>query len=83
MAKAQARRGTLIGSIATIIIGAALIAYVVNMIFDTMLATSTSEDTNDTIEQIRPIANAAIVLVAILAIVVTVSMMLGYLGGMG
>jgi hypothetical protein len=81
MARRQAARGSLIGTVASIIIGAAIIAFVVNMLFDVMLSTSTSNDTNDTIDAIRPIATAAIIMVAILAIVVVAAQMMGFIGG--
>ena len=81
MARKTANRGSLIGTVASIIIGAAIIAFVVNMLFDVMLDTSTSDDTNETIEQIRPIATAAIIMVAILAIVVVAAQMMGFIGG--
>ena len=61
--------------------GAAIIVFVVNMLFDTLKSTSTSDDTNETIEQIRPIASAAVIMVAILAIVVVAAQMMGYIGG--
>lgn len=78
----QQRQGA-IGVIATIIIGAAILTFVVNYIFDTILAVSTSNETNDTIAQVRPIATASIILFAILAIVVIASYMMGFIGGFG
>ena len=71
----------MIGVIASIIIGAAVLAFVVNYIFDTMLTTSTSNETNETIEQIRPIATASIILMAILAIVFVAAQMMSIIGG--
>lgn len=79
MAKTS-RRG-LIGAIASILIGAAVIAFVVNILLDTLKASSTSDDTNNTIAAIRPIVNASIILVAVLAIVVVAGQMMGALGG--
>ena len=78
---AKAARGSLIGTIASIVIGAAIITFVVNYLFDTLVAVSTSDETNETIEQVRPIATAAIIMVAILAIVVVAAQMMGYIGG--
>lgn len=78
----EQRQGA-IGVIATIIIGAAILTFVVNYIFDTILAVSTSNETNDTIAQVRPIATASIILFAILAIVVIASYMMGFIGGFG
>jgi len=79
MAKTS-RRG-LIGAVASILIGAAVIAFVVNILLDTLKASSTSDDTNNTIAAIRPIVNASIILVAVLAIVVVAGQMMGALGG--
>jgi len=79
MAK-QSKKG-LIGAVASILIGAAVIAFVVNILLDTLKSSSTSSDTNATIAAIRPIVNAAIILVAVLAIVVVAGQMMGALGG--
>lgn len=79
MAK-QSKRG-LIGAVASILIGAAVITFVVNILLDTLKASSTSSDTNSTIDAIRPIVSAAIILVAVLAIVVVAGQMMGALGG--
>ena len=79
MAKTS-RRG-LIGAVASILIGAAVIAFVVNILLDTLKSSSTSDDTNNTIAAIRPIVNASIILVAVLAIVVVAGQMMGALGG--
>jgi len=78
---AKASRGSMIGVIASILIGAAIIVFVVNMLFDTLISTSTSDETNATIAQIRPIASAAVIMTAILAIVVVAAQMMGYIGG--
>ena len=80
MAK-QKQRG-LIGAVAGILIGAAVIVFVVNILLDTLLDSSTSDDTNETIAAIRPIVNAAIILVAVLAIVIVAGQMMGALGGL-
>jgi uncharacterized membrane protein len=77
----KAQRGSMIGVIASILIGAAIIVYVVNMLFDTLESTSASEATNETIAKIRPIASAAVVMTAILSIVVVAAQMMGYIGG--
>lgn len=79
MAK-QSKRG-LIGAVASILIGAAVITFVVNILLDTLKDSSTSTDTNNTIDAIRPIVSAAIILVAVLAIVVVAGQMMGALGG--
>jgi hypothetical protein len=80
MAK-QSRRG-LIGAIASILIGAAIITYVVNLLLDTLVNTAGQhDDTNTTIAAIRPIVSAAIILVAVLAIVIVAGQMMGALGG--
>ena len=79
MAK-KSNRG-LIGAVASILIGAAVITFVVNILLDTLVSSSTSADTNTTITAIRPIVNAAIILVAVLAIVVVAGQMMGALGG--
>jgi len=79
MAK-KSNRG-LIGAVASILIGAAVITFVVNILLDTLVSSSTSADTNTTIAAIRPIVNAAIILVAVLAIVVVAGQMMGALGG--
>jgi multisubunit Na+/H+ antiporter MnhB subunit len=71
----------LIGAVGSIIIGAGVIAFVVNILLDTLKKSSTSTDTNATIAAIRPIVNAAIILVAVLAIVVVAAEMMGALGG--
>ena len=71
----------LIGAVASILIGAAVIAFVVNILLDTLKSSSTSDDTNTTIAAIRPIVNASIILVAVLAIVVVAGQMMGALGG--
>ena len=71
----------LIGAVASILIGAAVIAFVVNILLDTLKTSSTSDDTNSTIAAIRPIVNASIILVAVLAIVVVAGQMMGALGG--
>jgi len=78
---AKASRGSLIGTVASIVIGAAIITFVVNYLFDVLVAVSTSNETNETIAQVRPIATAAIIMVAILAIVVVAAQMMGYIGG--
>jgi hypothetical protein len=77
----RAQRGSMIGVIASILIGAAIIVFVVNMLFDTLESTSSSDETNDTIAAIRPIASAAVIMTAILAIVVVAAQMMGYIGG--
>ena len=77
---AKQRKG-LIGAVASILIGAAVIAFVVNILLDTLKSSSTSTDTNATIAAIRPIVNAAIILVAVLAIVIVAGQMMGALGG--
>jgi len=77
----RAGRGSIIGVIATILIGAAVVTYVVNMLFDTILSTSTSNNTNSTIASVRPIVNAAIIMLAMIAIVVSAAQMMGALGG--
>lgn len=79
MAK-QSKKG-LIGAVASILIGAAVITFVVNILLDTLKSSSTSDYTNNTIAAIRPIVNAAIILVAVLAIVVVAGQMMGALGG--
>lgn len=79
MAK-QNKKG-LIGAVASILIGAAVITFVVNILLDTLKKSSTSTDTNATIAAIRPIVNAAILLVCVLAIVVVAGQMMGALGG--
>jgi len=71
----------LIGPIASILIGAGVITYVVNILLDTLKDVSTSTDTNSTIDSIRPIVSAAIILVAILAIVIVAGSMMKSLGG--
>jgi len=78
---AKKSRHGLIGAVAGILIGAAVITFVVNILLDTLLDSSTSTDTNDTIDAIRPIVNAAIILVAVLAIVIVAGQMMGALGG--
>jgi hypothetical protein len=80
MAK-QSKKSGLIGAVASILIGAAIITFVVNILLDTLKTSSTSADTNATIAAIRPIVNAAIILVAVLAIVVVAGQMMGALGG--
>lgn len=81
---ASASRGGLIGAIATIIIGAAIIVMVMNIIFELVIDVNSDNETNESIEQIRPIANAAVVMTAALAVVVVAAHMLGFLsGGMG
>jgi multisubunit Na+/H+ antiporter MnhB subunit len=80
MAKGTSKRG-LIGAVASILIGAAVITFVVNILLDTLKSSSTSDYTNNTIAAIRPIVNAAIILVAVLAIVVVAGQMMGALGG--
>ena len=81
---ASASRGGLIGAIATIIIGAAIIVMVMNIIFELVIDVNNNNETNESIEQIRPIANAAVVMTAALAVVVVAAQMLGFLsGGMG
>ena len=81
---AYASRGGLIGAIATIIIGAAIIVMVMNIIFELVIDVNSDNETNESIEQIRPIANAAVVMTAALAVVVVAAQMLGFLsGGMG
>lgn len=79
MAK-QSKRG-LIGAVASILIGAAVITFVVNILLDTLYTSSNSTDTQSTITAIRPIVSAAIILVAVLAIVVVAGQMMGALGG--
>lgn len=76
----QSKKG-LIGAVASILIGAAVITFVVNILLDTLKSSSTSDDTNSTIDAIRPIVSAAIILVAVLAIVVVAGQMMGALGG--
>lgn len=71
----------MIGEIASILIGAAIITFVVNILLDTLKTASTSDTTNSTIAAIRPIVSAAIILVAVLAIVVVAGKMMGALGG--
>ena len=78
---AQANRQGMIGVIATILIGAAVLTFVINYIFDTLLSVSTSNETNRTIAQVRPIATAGIILFAIVAIVVVAAYMMGLIGG--
>jgi hypothetical protein len=78
---AQANRQGMIGVIATILIGAAILTFVINYIFDTLLSVSTSNETNDTINAVRPIATAGIILFAIVAIVVIAAYMMGLIGG--
>jgi len=78
---AEAQRGTLIGTIATIIIGVAIIILVMNIIFDVVVSVNMNDDTNASIAQVRPIANAAIVMTAALAVVVVAAQMLGFLSG--
>jgi len=80
MAKHTSKKG-LIGAVASILIGAAVITFVVNILLDTLKASSTSDYTNSTIAAIRPIVSAAIILVAVLAIVVVAGQMMGALGG--
>lgn len=80
MARGKKTTG-LIGAVASILIGAAVVAFVVNILLDTLKTSSTSDDTNNTIAAIRPIVNAAIILVAVLAIVVVAGQMMGALGG--
>lgn len=78
---AKSKQRGLIGAVASILIGAAVITFVVNILLDSLLASSTSTDTNSTIAAIRPIVSAAIILVAVLAIVVVAGQMMGALGG--
>jgi hypothetical protein len=80
MTNKQSKKG-LIGAVASILIGAAVITFVVNILLDTLVTSSTSTSTNATIAAIRPIVNAAIILVAVLAIVVVAGQMMGALGG--
>ena len=78
---AKASRGTLIGAIATIIIGCAVIIMVMNIIFDVVVDVNMNNQTNASIAQVRPIANAAVVMTAALAVVVVAAQMLGFLSG--
>jgi hypothetical protein len=78
------KRGTLIGTIATIIIGVAVIILVMNIIFDVVITVNMDNHTNSSVAQVRPIANAAVVMTAALSVVVVAAQMLGFLsGGLG
>jgi len=74
------KKSGIVGAVAAILIGAAIVAFVVNILFDTLVA-SGSANATATIVLIRPIVNTAIVLIAVLAIVVVAAQMMGALGG--
>ncbi len=84
MVKKQSR-GSLIGAVGSILIGAAILLFVstivLNALKDAAADTSDSNDTNDTIDQLKTFLTISSILLGVLGITMIGAAIISYIGG--
>ena len=85
MAKKMTGRGSLIGAVGAVIIGAAILLFVativLNSLKDANAENADSDDLNTTVDQIKTFLTVTSILLGVLGIVMVGASIIGYIGG--
>ena len=81
----KASRGSIIGLVGGVLIGAAILLFVVTLVLnnlkDANAANDDSDDFNSTVDTIQTMMTVSAILLAVMGIVIVGSQIIGYIGG--
>ena len=85
MAKGSKAKGSIIGGVGALLVGAAILLFVVTIVLnalkDANASASDSDDLNDTVDQLKTFLTIATILLGVLGITMIGAAIIGYIGG--